>query len=158
MDGPLKGGDMKNRIGLLTLLLALPLAGAGNAFAAEDSAARCSEATLRGTYLFSLVGFTVTGTGSDPFAIGGQDVYDGHGHVRSVFTSSTNGKITRFIRSTGNYTVNPDCTGSVSFSGGTTTGDLFIAPDGSQYVFVHTNPGTVAAELDQRVTARRVSD
>ena len=149
---------MKNRIGLLTLLLALPLAGAGNAFAAEDSAARCSEATLRGTYLFSLVGFTVTGTGSDPFAIGGQDVYDGHGHVRSVFTSSTNGQITRFIRSTGNYTVNPDCTGSVSFSGGTTTGDLFIAPDGSQYVFVHTNPGTVAAELDQRVTARRVSD
>ena len=148
---------MKNRTGTLTLLLALPLAGAGNAFAAEDSAAKCSEATLRGTYLFSLVGFTVTGTGSGPFAIGGQDVYDGHGHVRSVFTSSTNGKITRFIRSTGNYTVNPDCTGSVSFSGGTTTGDLFIAPDGSQYVFVHTNPGTVAAELDQRVTARRVS-
>jgi hypothetical protein len=68
-----------------------------------------------------------------------------------------NGRITSFIRTTGKYTVNPDCTGSVSFSGGT-TGDLFIAPDGSQYVFVHTNPGTVAAELDQRVTARRVDD
>jgi hypothetical protein len=104
------------------------------------------------------VGFTVSGTDRGPFAIGGQDVYDGHGHVRSVFTLSTNGKITRFVRTSGRYTVNSDCTGSVSFSGGTTTGDLFIAPDGSQYVFVHTNPGTVAAELDQRVTAHRVGD
>ena len=155
---------MKNHVGALVLLMPLALTGAGSALAAEDNAATgaaaatCSEATLRGTYLFSFVGFTVSGTGHGPFAIGGQDVYDGHGHVRSVFTSSTNGKITRFIRTTGKYTVNPDCTGSVSFSGGTTTGDLFIAPDGSQYVFVHTNPGTVAAELDQRVTARRVDD
>jgi hypothetical protein len=99
----------------------------------------------------------VSGKGRGPFAVGGQDVFDGYGNVRGVITSSMKGKITRFIHSTGKYTVNPDCTGSVSFSGGT-TGDLFIAPDGSQYVLVHTNPGTVAAELDQRVTARRAGD
>jgi hypothetical protein len=115
---------MKNHVGALVLLMPLALTGAGSALAAEDNAATgaaaatCTKATLRGTYLFSLVGFTVSGTGRGPFALGGQDVYDGHGHVRSVFTSSTNGKITRFIRTTGEYTVNPDCTGLVSFSGG----------------------------------------
>ena len=143
---------MENHIGTFALLLPLALAGVGSALAAEDDAATCSEATLRGTYLFSLVGFTV---GQGPFAIGGQDVYDGHGNARAVFTSSTNGRITSFIRTTGKYTVNPDCTGSVSFSDGTTD-DLFVAPDGSQLVFVQTNPGSVRAGSEQRVTARRV--
>jgi hypothetical protein len=82
-------------------------------------------------------------------------VFDGHGHQRGVLTVSANGKITRFIHDTGEYTVNPDCTGSVSFSDGT-TGDLFAAPDGSQLVFVQTNPGSVRAGSDQRVTARRL--
>ena len=118
---------------------------------------RCSEATLRGTYLFAYEGTTVSGKGRGPFAVGGQDVFDGHGNVRGVITSSTNGKVTSFTHSTGKYTVNQDCTGSVNFSSGT-AGDLFIAPDGNQFVFVHTNPGTVAVELDQRVTARRVGD
>ena len=58
---------MKNRTGTFTLLLALVLAGGGNAFAAEDStapdaaAARCSEATLHGTYLFANDGLIVSG-------------------------------------------------------------------------------------------------
>ena len=57
---------MRNRIGTFTLLT-LALTGAGNAFAAEDStapdaaAARCSEATLHGTYLFANDGLAVSG-------------------------------------------------------------------------------------------------
>ena len=58
---------MKNRTGTFTLLLALALADAGNAFAAEDSAApdaaavTCSEATLHGTYLFANDGLALSG-------------------------------------------------------------------------------------------------
>ena len=74
---------------------------------------------------------------------------------RGVITVSESGNITRFIRSTGKYTINPDCTGSVIFSAGT-TGDLFVAPDGSQLVFVQTNPGNVRAGSEQRVMARRI--
>jgi hypothetical protein len=153
---------MKNHIGAFALLLPLALAGVGSALAAEDDAATdaaaktCSEATLHGTYLFADEGTTVSGRSHGPFAIGGQDVFDGHGNVRTVFTLSTNGKITRFIHDTGKYNVNPDCTGSIRFSGGI-TGDLFAAPDGSQFAFVQTNPGTVQAGFDQRV-ARRAGD
>jgi hypothetical protein len=109
---------MKSRSGAFALLLPLTLAGAGNALAADAGAATCSEATLRGTYLFAHEGFTVSGTGRGPFAIAGQDVFDGHGNQRGVITVSANGKITRFIHDAGKYTVNPDCIGSIHFSGG----------------------------------------
>ena len=154
---------MKNHIGAFALLLPLALAGVGSAFAAEDgvasgtAAARCSKATLRGTYLFAYQGLTVSGRDRGPFALAGSEVYDGRGNVRnSVSTSSTNGRIARFTRTTGTYTVNADCTGSVSYSDGTRY-DQFVAPDGSTIAFVQTNPGTVAAGFEPRV-ARRVGD
>jgi hypothetical protein len=154
---------MRVHIAAFATLLPLALTGAGGALAAETSeapdaaAATCSEATLRGTYLFADERFTVSGKGRGPFAIAGNNVFDGHGNVRGVLTVSTNGKITRFIHDTGKYTVSPDCTGSISFSGGVTL-DLFAAPDGSQLVFVQTNPGVVGAGFEPRVTARRVGD
>jgi hypothetical protein len=154
---------MKNRIGTFTLLLTLALTGAGNAFAAEDStapdaaAARCSEATLHGTYLFANDGLALSGNDRIPFANAGVDVYDGNGHIRSVYTLSVNGKISRFNRVTGTYTVKSDCTGTARYSDGTRY-DQFIAPDGSQVVFVQTNRGTVVAASESRVTARRVGD
>ena len=67
------------------------------------------------------------------------------------------GRLLRLDRVNGTYTVNADCTGSVSYSDGTRY-DQFVAPDGSQFVFVQTNPGTVAAGFEPRVTAHRVDD
>ena len=148
---------MKNRIGTFTLLSALALAGAGNAFAAEAStapdaaAAGCSEATLKGTYLFAYNGLIVSGDQKGPFATAGTDVYDGNGHVRSVYTVSGNGKIFRF-NVTGTYTVKSDCTGKARYSDGTRY-DQFVAPDGSQIVFIQTNRGTVDAASEVRVSA-----
>ena len=148
---------MKNHVGALVLLLPLTLTGAGGAFAADAPAARCSVATLHGTYLFANEGSTVSGKGRGPNAIAGQEFYDGHGNVRTVATSSTNGKIARFVHGTAKYTINPDCTGSVILSDGVTL-DLFVAPDGSQFAFVSPQPGTVSAGFEYRVTARRVGD
>ena len=154
---------MKNHIGTFALLLPLALAGVGSALAAEDDAAtdaapaKCSQATLHGTYLFAYQGFTVSGNDQGPFAVAGSEVFDGLGNVRSVSTVNVNGKIINFERTTGWYTVNADCTGSTIYSDGTRYDD-FIAPDGSIHVFVQTNPGTVSAGNELRVTARRVSD
>src|SRR3954469_19404127 len=144
---------MRVRIGAFATLLPLALAGAGNAFAAEDSAApdaaaaRCSKATLHGTYLFANDGVVLRGNDRIQLANAGMDVYDGNGHVREVFTLSVNGKITRFSRVTGTYTVRSDCTGTARYSDGTRY-DQFVAPDGSQVVFVQTNPGAVVAASD----------
>ena len=142
---------MTSRIGAFALLLPLTLAGAGSALAADgDGAKTCSKATLHGTYLFAHEGFKVSGSGQGPFAIAGQDVYDGRGNQRGIITVSDvseNGKSTSFIHSTGKYTIKPDCTGSVTFSEGTTA-DLFVAPDGSQLVFIQTNLGSLRRSFD----------
>ena len=154
---------MRVHVAVFATLLPLALTGAGNAFAAENNvapdaaAARCSEATLHGTYLFANDGVALRGNDRVQFANAGMDVYDGNGHIREVYTLSVDGKVTRFSRVTGTYTVKSDCTGTARYSDGTRY-DQFVAPDGSQVVFVQTNPGLVVAASESRVTARRVGD
>jgi hypothetical protein len=150
---------MKNHIGTFALLLPLALAGAGSALAAEDDAATCSVATLHGRYLFSYQGVTITGAAADkgPFAVAGFEVFDGKGNVRGFFTVSVNGKITRRVLSTGTYTVNSNCIGFASYSDGTHE-DQYLAPDGSSFVFIQVDTGTVATGFEPRATARRVDD
>ena len=153
---------MKKHVGALALLLPLAMAGAGSALATEagatpDTPATCSEATLRGMYLFATNGFIVGGKGKGPFAAGGYEVHDGHGHTRQIVSYSIDGKITRFERGTGKVTVNADCTGTAVYTDGTHY-DLFVAPDGSTIAFFQTDPGTVSAGFEPRGTARRVGD
>jgi len=58
------------------------------------------------------------------------------------------------------YTVKANCTGTVTLRGGgaTTQGDIFIAPDGSKFAFVGTDPESVGATIDEQVTAKRVGE
>src|SRR5689334_12799668 len=135
---------MKNHVYTLALSLPLVLAGAESALAADAGTAaaapvQCSEATLRGTYLFATNGFNVTGKGKGPFAAAGYEVHDGHGQVRQIVSSSIDGKITRFERGTGKVSVNADCTGTAAYSDGTHY-DIFVAPDGGTFALVETDP------------------
>lgn len=136
------------------LVLALALAGAGGARAADEAAA-CSPATLQGTYLFAYDGVRIEGGERRPFAVAGYEVYDGKGGMRAVVTASDGGAPKRNVRTLGVYTVAADCTGTVTYADGTRY-DVFLAPDGSRFVFVQTNPGTVAAGTEPRATAQRV--
>src|SRR5688500_16397318 len=76
-------------------------------FADDENAAKakCSEATLHGTYLFAYDGVDVTGNKQVPFAAAGYDVFDGNGHAKSVFSVNYNGEITRKDSFSGKYTV-----------------------------------------------------
>jgi hypothetical protein len=125
----------------------------------EDAGAKCSEATLHGTYLFAQNGVEIRGNDQRPFALAGYDVFDGNGEVRGVSSGNFGGEVFRKEPFTGTYTVKANCTGTVTFTGGgaATQGDVFIAPDGSMFAFVRTNPEGVAAGLDPRVTAKRVA-
>jgi hypothetical protein len=145
--------EMKNYVSAFALLLPLALTGVGSALAAEE----CSVATLKGTYLYAYEGFTIEGNTKGPFAVAGSEVFDGQGNVRSISTVSTNGKIDRNVRIDGEYVVNADCTSTASYSDGTHY-DQFLAPDGKTFVFIQTNPGTVAAGFEPRATAQRVGD
>ena len=133
--------------------------GAGYAKDENADRAKCSEATLDGTYLFAQNGVEIKGNDQRPFALAGYDVFDGNGKVRGVSSGNFGGEVFRKDPFTGTYTVKANCTGTVTFKDGAATqGDVFIAPDGSMFAFVRTTPEDVAAGIDPQVTAKRVGE
>ena len=137
---------------------ALTTVGAGYAKDENASRAKCSEATLKGTYLFAQNGVEIKGDEQRPVAIAGYEVFDGNGKVKGVDSSNFNGEITRNERFSGTYSVNADCTGTATYSDGTRY-DQFIAPDGSILTFVLTKPSEgVTSAFELQVTAKRVGE
>ena len=136
----------------------------GAGYAKDENAssrAKCSVATLKGTYLFAQNGVEIKGNSEQrPFAIAGYDVFDGQGGVKGVASGNVNGEVFRKDPFSGTYTVKANCTGTVTFRGGAaaTQGDIFIAPDGSKFAFVRTDPESVGATIDEQVTAKRVGE
>jgi hypothetical protein len=125
---------------------------------AASSRAKCSEATLEGTYLFAYDGVEIKGDEQVPFAYAGYDVFDGSGKVKTVSSANVNGKITRNEPLSGTYSVKANCTGTLTFADGTRY-DQFIAPDGRKSTFVQTKPSEdVAAGFELRGTAKRVGE
>jgi hypothetical protein len=143
-------------VGLLGLVGVLAV---GRGFAKDEKAdrAKCSEATLEGTYLFAQNGVEIKGDEQRPFAIAGYDVFDGNSEVKGVASGNFNGETFRNESASGTYSVKADCTGTFTFTNGTRY-DVFISPDGSMFTFVRTNPEIVSAGFEQRGTAKRVGE
>jgi hypothetical protein len=131
----------------------------GRGFAEDENASRakCSEATLKGTYLFAQNGVEIKGNEQRPFAIAGYDVFDGNGEVKGLASANFNGQTFRNEPLPGRYSVKGDCTGTLTFTNGTRY-DTFIAPDGSKFAFVRTNPEFVTSGFEQRGSAKRVGE
>ena len=150
-------------VALILLLVvgaaALTTVGAGYAKDEDTSRAKCSEATLHGTYPFAFDGVEIKGNNDQvPFAIAGYAVFDGNGKEKSVVSSNFNGEVSRKEPISGTYTVKGDCTGTLTFADGSQI-DLFIAPDGSMFTFVQTKPSElVGSGFQPRGTARRVGE
>jgi hypothetical protein len=131
----------------------------GRGFAEDENASRakCSEATLKGTYLFAQNGVEIKGNEQRPFAIAGYDVFDGNGEVKGLASANFNGQTFRNEPLPGTYSVKANCTGTITFTNGTRY-DTFIAPDGSKFAFVRTNPEFVTSGFEQRGSAKRVGE
>ena len=138
----------------------------GRGFADDENAAvaKCSKATLHGTYLIPqngvIVKQTKAGPPRGPFASAGYEVYDGNGHIKSVGTFNFNGNVLRNGHFSGTYTVKANCTGTTTYisDGMQFRTDMGIAPDGSKFTFVHTKPPEqVVAGFEVRVTTKRVA-
>ena len=135
----------------------LTTVGAGYAKNEDASRAKCSEATLEGRYLFAQNGVEIKGNDQRPFAIAGYDVFDGNDEVKGVASGNFNGQTFRNEPLSGTYSVKANCTGTFTFTDGTRY-DLFIAPDGSMFTFVRTNPEIVSSGFELRGTAKRVGE
>ena len=143
---------------LLVGVVAVLAVGTGYATDEENAGAKkCSVATLHGTYLFAQNGVEIKGNDQRPFALAGYDVFDGNGEVKGVASGNFNGETFRNQTLSGTYTVKADCTGTITFTDGTRY-DQFIAPDGSMFTFIRTNPEFVTAGFELRGRAERVGE
>jgi hypothetical protein len=151
---------------VLVLLVGAGVLAGGAGYAKDDGAenavAKCSKATLHGTYLFAQDGVQIKGRDQVPFAIAGYEQFDGNGKVKVVGSANFNGDVVRNVVFTGTYTVKANCTGTSTANvpnEGRLDSDLFIAPDGSMFTFVQTNPSQqVTSGFELQATAKRVGD
>jgi hypothetical protein len=119
---------------------------------ADGDVPSCSVHTLRGSYLFATHGWNIIGGVAQPKAIVEGIDFNGDGTLVSPFaTVSLNGTILRFGEGTGTYTVEADCTGTLTFSMGITF-DIFVEPTGNRLWMIQTGPPEIPAVFEGIVT------
>ena len=129
--------NSKQALAATTLALAF-----GVAHADDNHGKGCSDATLRGLYVFSTTGFNVIGGTAQPKAINEQIRFNGDGTLTApVATASINGNVTRSSDTPGSYSLASNCAGSLSFSPGPSF-DLIADPRGTAVYMIQTAPGT----------------
>ena len=109
--------------------------------------ARCSAASLNGTYMWSAHGEVPLTPGTrGSFAVSGIQTFDGRGRGRGFYSQSMNGRISRRVSFTSAYILNPNCAGTYTATDATRTvrhSDVYTLPSGRQVAFIATDPGVV---------------
>ena len=123
--------------------------------AARAEERTCSVASLKGTFTYTGTGFNVSANGAAaPFAEVGTQTFDGKGATSTTFTASANGNIFHITLS-GTYTVNPDCTGTMTLltpaPNPTVTIFFAIADNFSEFQAIETLPGAVVTRIGHRI-------
>ena len=120
----------------------------------KDHAPTCTLKTLKGTYQFATTGYNIVDSAPQPIAI--VEVIDVNGdgtlNVPAV-TLSVNGTILRFADVGGSYTVNEDCTGTITFVTDVHL-DIFIAPNGKEFDLIQTDANSVLAAVAMKVSRK----
>jgi len=148
---------MKFRISLILLVAALAMSSAAKAHPNE-----CTDSTIRGTYAFTIHGQIFTPNG--PILIDGiaKTTFDGEGNLTQVDAVAQNGVIGQVWRpGTGTYTVNADCTGTMSIanpSQPTLHLAIVVSRAGEQIHTVVTDSGVAVTSDAERVRLSRWDD
>ena len=120
---------------------------------AEDGPT-CTLKTLNGVYVFTATGYNITPSGPIPKAIVEVIDFNGDGMLAvPAATVSINGVISRTIDGSGTYTVDEDCTGTITFTPGPGF-DIFIAPNGKELYMIQTGAPAVFAGTTKRVSRK----
>jgi len=139
------------RIFTMAAVTALALAMAPTAKADDKG---CSNATLRGTYAYTVTGSLVAAPAPlGPYAEAGAQSFDGNGGTTAAGMSSANGNIMP-ATSAGAYTVNSDCTGTftLQIAPGITAHYFFVIADGgAEYQAICLDPVAVITRIGRRL-------
>jgi hypothetical protein len=136
-------------VGLFTVGLSVPQQAWGQS--------ECSLATLQGTYIFAYDGIQLKDGKQIRFALAGQETYNGDGTMTGVYSGNTGGEVVRNVPYTGTYTVNADCSGTLTTTEETegteviSHYDQFTGPTGDELSFAQTDPDFIAAGFQRRV-------
>jgi len=141
---------MKLRISLLLLTLALAVSSTLTAHAV------CSNATIQGTYAFTIHGTILNSDGSTLLIDGlAKTTFDGKGNLTQLDAVAVNGNVAPgWASNTGTYVVNPDCTGTFTVTNGNQPPvhlQMIIARSGNTIHDVVTDPGFATTAEAERV-------
>ena len=140
--------------GALISMIAMTF-GTSDTARAQTPAQTCGVQTLHGLYVFDAHGWNIVGGVAQPKAIVEGIDFNGDGTLVSPFaTVSINGFIVHSAASAGSYTVDPDCTGTLTFTGGPSF-DIFGDPRGGKHLWLIQTGDPVPAVFEG--TAVRVS-
>jgi len=148
---------MKLRIGLILVVVALAASSAVQARARE-----CTSSIIKGTYAFTVHGQILTPNG--PVLIDGitKTTFDGDGELTQLSAVAINGNIPLvWSPSTGTYTVNADCTGTMTLISAVQPPlhfAILISQSGNHIHTVVTDPGFAATSDAERVWAHEDLD
>jgi hypothetical protein len=105
--------------------------------------------------MFSQNGYVTIKGRLMPQGVTGKAIFKGNGTFTSLATLSLGGNIIQDDAAPGTYTLNLDCTGTVTVLMTAPTPDvhldIFVAPNGSEFFTVQTDPGNVLYGTEQRV-------
>jgi hypothetical protein len=129
-------------------ILAVVLFGTSALLAEGKDEGTCTLGTLKGVYIFNASGFAPNLV---PKAVVEKLTMPGDGTITVLGTVSVGGNvISNNGASTGTYTVNEDCSGTLAFSGGQHF-NIYIAPSGKEFHMNQVDAGHVLAGKVTRV-------
>jgi hypothetical protein len=148
---------MRHSIAPVVFLLSVILFSASPRSNAQTVTHTCTNASIVGTYGYSISGWVVS-NGFVPFAAAGSLTSDGNGKFTGTDSATEGTTVSRTL--TGTYTVNTDCTGTAAFTdnlGNSSQFNLIVTAGGIQ--FMETDSGSiVAGEAKRRRTVCTVQD
>jgi Flp pilus assembly protein TadG len=141
---------MKTRIYLLLLTFALAASSALTAHAG------CTNATIQGTYAFTIRGTILNQDGSTLLIDGlAKTTFDGRGNLTQLDAVAVNGNVAPgWASNTGTYSVNPDCTGTFTVTNGNQPPvhlQMIVAQSGNTIHDMVTDPGFATTAEAERV-------
>lgn len=118
---------------------------------AQANTRGCTLATLHGRYVFDATGYNIVNGSAVPKTVVDFLTFRGDGSLTSIATAVVGGTIiANDVPGTGSYTVNDDCTGTLTDARGFTF-DLFIARNGIVFHMIQTVTGQMLAGEARRV-------
>ena len=120
----------------------------------------CTTASLSGTFGYTSAG-TLVGAESGPFVQVGRQTFDGKGNTTATAITSVNGNSFP-VTIKGTYTVNPDCTGSLTLNVSpldiTVHADFVITDGGAEFRGMVTDSGSAVTVVGRKQFRSEESD